>query len=523
MKNPAILIGSIILLFSSYSCQRPDVVANFKDMRQMTIYDYLNANKDKYSSFLAILQSGKLDKTLEAYNPHGTGYTLFLPDNNAIDNFIKNSNKYSSLSDLLKDSAYDYELCRYHVVNLAIKTNDFPFGALPDLTLSLDYLTVSFVVEPDTSYYLINNQARITKANIELSNGYIHVIADALNPVTYTSYGWLANHPGYSIFKAAVDITGLKDTININNKDLTKTNLPFTMLIEADSVYNRSGIFSLEDLEKLISPGNDNYTNKLNPLYNFVAYHILTGTRFLDNLFNVSTNYTTYSDVPLSINGIGIDIKINPGKENFDTIINQSDTTIINWVGFYYDVSNIVTQSGAIHFINHVLKQQIPSRFTQTYEFWEEPLLNQYRLVPGTYLIEDHSSLSVVSWYGADLNYVKLADIPGVNAIAWSNDYLLINGDFTLSYTIPAVVQGSYTVFLQADAANSTNALIEVYIDGVKLGRLVDLTSGGTAGSPFIAIQLGTIQFIRYEPHTIEVRSLIPGRFCWDYIQFQPA
>ena len=120
------------------------------------------------------------------------------------------------------------------------------------------------------------------------------------------------------------------------------------------------------------------------------------------------------------------------------------------------------------------------------------------------------------------MNYVKLADVAGVSSIAWSNDYIEITGDFIISYTIPALVQGNYTVFLQADAFNTTNALIEVYIDGTKLGRLVDLTAGGSSASPFIPIQLGTIEFLSYEKHTIQVRSLIPGRFCWDYIQFQP-
>lgn len=523
MRKPAIIFGLIALIFGSFSCQSPvDKVANFKDMREMTILDYINANKVKYSSFLSILQAGKLDGTLGAYNPKASGYTLFLPDNNAVDNFIKASNVYKSLADLLKDTAYCYQLSRYHVVNLAILTNDFPFGALPALTLSLDYLTVGFVVQQDTSYYLINNQAAITKQNIELSNGYIDVIGNTLIPITYTSYGWLSSHSGYSIFKSAVDITGLKDTININTKGIDNRAIPITMLIEADSVFNKRGIYTLEDLENFISPNNTNYSSRLNPLYNFVAYHILTGASFLDNLYNVSTNYTTYSDIPINIDGTGTDIKINPNKESFDTIVNKGDTTIINWVGFYYDVSNIVTQSGVIHFINHVLRQQPPSRAIETYEFREEPLFNQYRLVPGTYLIEDHSSLSTITWSGADLNYVKVADVAGVASIAWSNDYIQITGDFIVSYTIPALVQGNYTVFLQADAFNTSNALIEVYIDGTKLGRLVDLTAGGSSASPFIAIQLGTIEFLTYAPHIVQVRSLIPGRFCWDYVQFQP-
>jgi uncharacterized surface protein with fasciclin (FAS1) repeats len=523
MKKLVILLGFIAIILGNYSCNdKIDVVAKFKDMRQTTIRDYMLINKDKYSSFLSLLHKANLEGTLTAYNPHGVGYTLFLPDNNAIDKFIQESNRFKSLDDMMSDSGYVYDFCRYHVVNLAIKTNDFPFGALPALTLSKDYLTVSFVVQPDTSYYLINNTAVVTKQNIELSNGYIHVIGKALTPITNTTYGWFLLNPGYSIFKAAIDVTGLKDTLDLNSKEKAANSRSFTLLLEHDSVFNKRGIHSLSDLENLISPGNTNYTSKNNPLYNFVAYHVLKDSHFLDNLFGLSTNYDTYSDIPLNINGVGNDIKINLGKESFDTIIHQSDTTIINYVGFYYDQSNIVTQSGVIHFINQILRQHQPSRATQTFEFWEEPLFNTDRLLPGTYVIDDHASLNVVQWSGADLSFVKLPHQANIPDIAWSNDYVLINGDFVISYTIPALVQGSYTVYLQADAFSTTNAVIEIYIDGKKLGGLFDLSSGGSAAFPFYAFLMGTIEFRNYESHVVEVRSLIPGRFCWDYVQFVP-
>ena len=133
--------------------------ANFEDQEQMTIYDYIAANPDQYSDFMKILEKGGIDKTLSAYNPHGVGYTLFLPDNDAIQQFIDESDQFSTLDDLLNNAEYVSIISRYHAVNMSINSNDFPFGALPAQTLSYDYLTVSFVIETDTSYYKINNQA----------------------------------------------------------------------------------------------------------------------------------------------------------------------------------------------------------------------------------------------------------------------------------------------------------------------------------------------------------------------------
>jgi uncharacterized surface protein with fasciclin (FAS1) repeats len=522
MKKTGLIIGCLVVIFSNYSCEPKQIVPNFKDRKQMTIYDYIVAHKDQYSSFLSILEKGRLDKTLTAYNPNGIGYTLFLPDNEAIDQFIQESGQYASLNDLLNDTAYVYALSRYHVVDLGIDANDFPFGALPALTLSGDYLTVNFVIGTDSSYYLINNQAPVKEKNIELSNGFIHTIGRALIPITYTSYGWLVQHPGYSIFKEAVEATGLAATIDINIKEAPVGTRSFTMLIEHDSVFNKAGIYSLQDLEDIISPGNTDYTDVLNPLYNFVAYHILTDTKFLDDFADVSSNYSTYSDIPVGINGKGLDIMINKGKETFDTIVESGDTTYIDYIGFYYDESNILTQSGALHFIDRVLKQQSPSIAEQVFEFWEEPLLNSYRQeTAGTYLLEDTALLNYVKWSGADLSFVKTADL---TLNAWTHDYLYISGDFKISYTMPKLVQGNYTVYLAAEAYNTGNALIEVYLDGQKMGRLIDLpTAGGSAAYPFNAIELGTVNFLKYEAHTIEIRSLIPGKFSWDYVRFEPV
>jgi uncharacterized surface protein with fasciclin (FAS1) repeats len=520
--NKGIAIFSLFIgLTFLFSCNNKNSLnAGFEDMINMTIYDYIVEKKDTFSNFLAILEKGGLAKTLSAYNPNGIDYTLFLPTNKAVDKFISENKKYSSFNDLLKDEAFVKVLCRYHVVNMGIKTNDFPFGALPEYTLSGDQLTVGFIIDRDTSYYIINNQAAIIKPNVEVSNGYVHVIETMLTPVTYTTYGWLALNPGYSIFKAAVDATGLKDTLSINLKTDKRMLRPCTLLLEHDSIYNRRNIRSFQDLAKSISPNNTNYSNKTNLLYNYVAYHILEGGLFLDDFEGVATNYNTYSDIPLNINGLGIDIAINKGRQVFDIIIHANgDTTKIDYVGLLYDASNLITQSGSIHFANQIMRQQSPVRAIRNYEFWEETLFSELRREAGSYQIKDPSLLSRIKWKGADLFFVKSSD---PDEMAWSQDYLFLKGDFRISYTMPKIVQGKYTVFLGAHSNSQDNALVEIYIDGKKIGGLVDLTTGGTAANPYVRKNIGSVDFLRFEDHTIEIVSLIPGTFIWDYVRFEP-
>ncbi len=518
MKNLAVILSTFLVMLVIQSCKEERVQPNFEDVEKMSIYDYIINHQDEYSSFLSILEKGHLDKTLSAYNPDGLGYTLFLPNNDAVQRFIEESTSYGSLDEMLKDSAYVYALSRYHVVNLAIDANDFPFGALGEYTLSGDLLTVSFVVETDTAYYKINNQAPVIRQNIETSNGFIHLIGNTLIPVASTTYGWLTKNGDYSIFKEAIDQTGLTGLVNFNLKDPENTKIANTLLIESDSVYNREGIHSFADLALRISPDNQNYTSSTNPLYNYVGYHILTNAWFLDDFVGEATNYSTYSEIPLNINGEGIDIAINKGKQIFDSVIALGDTTIIDYITFYYDDSNVITQSGAIHFINRVMTQQQPTRANQNFEFYGEPLFDYLRPTTGTYLIEDTTAVNNLRWSGGDLLFVSKED---AETNAWGNDYIQISGDFIITYKIPKVVPGIYHIWMSANTYGSENAMISLSIDGVAV-KDFDLNIGTNATDTFDNnLDFGLLDIQTYTTHFIEIRSLIPGIFMWDNIRFE--
>ena len=68
------------------------------------------------------------------------------------------------------------------------------------------------------------------------------------------------------------------------------------------------------------------------------------------------------------------------------------------------------------------------------------------------------------------------------NHPAWGGDYLYMDGDFTITYEIPKIVQGIYTVYLRAETLDRDNALVEISVDGKKIGGLVDLSAGGNPG-----------------------------------------
>lgn len=73
------------------------------------------------------------------------------------------------------------------------------------------------------------------------------------------------------------------------------------------------------------------------------------------------------------------------------------------------------------------MQQVPPSRAIVTFDFSEEPILNEYRREPGSYLIEDTNLLSHIYWEGADLLFIEKGTEkrqPGVT-ITWKSMAIL--------------------------------------------------------------------------------------------------
>ncbi|MCK4922259.1 MAG: fasciclin domain-containing protein [Bacteroidales bacterium] len=507
------LIAAISIF--SFSCDT-SFEPSFVGEDAFTISQYIETNKEEYSMFWELLNITNLKNTLSMYNPHGNGYTLFMPSNEAFNNYISGNEKYSSFDELLNDLDFANVLIRYHIVNGNIETNDFPFGALPDTTATGDFLTIGFDSSGDTTVYKINNKAPVITSNIELLNGYIHVIGETLEPVAFSGYDWLFENDDFSILSEALTISGLKDTLGIfrNTRTGSLTKNYYTILAESDDVFSMKGINSIDDLiAEYGTPGLE-LTNLENEFYQFAAYHILEGSYFLDE-FDESSNYNTYANFPVKINA-GIEIKINPCSDTLDILIEDQDTTFLNYVRLDLIESNILTKNGAIHILLDILNLTNPGRTKRTFEFFEEPVIKELKGTPGEYEFTNPEEMEVLFWMGADrLKYVKSgSSIPTNN-----NDYIEIEGDFVIEYTIPAILPGLYEVELKTESSNNKNATIQIYVDGKRIGGNFDLKSGG---KPFDVFRVGSIEFLKYEEHTITVSSLMPGKLTWDFLRFTP-
>ncbi len=516
-KLAVVYVFSLLVLSLTYSCKKE--VLNFTTEEQfVSIAEFISSDTTRFSVFYKMMKEGRLTDALSSYNPNGNSYTLFLPTDSAFDSYIKQNKNYYNVDQLLADNAFIRVLVRYHVVNREFRTNDFPFGALPDTTLSGDNLTIGFSNDLDTTIYKVNNVAPVIRQNIEASNGYIHIISKVLEPIVYSSYDLLKLNPDYSIFTAALDTTRINDKMGIYTTNGSNRKNIYTLLVEPDSIYNKSGIYSIDDLISLIKPENSNFSREDNGLYQFVAYHILDGSYFLDNFEN-SKNYNTWASLPLRIDA-GFIIKINQGVANFDTIITGTDTSVINYIEPVYDESNILSKNGPIHVISEIMNLYKPNRAQAIFQFYEEPLINNVRSVPNTYLFT-LDNFTVLSWEGVkEISYIKSSS----TAEKSSNlDYIQINGDFVISYIIPKLLPGKYSVRLRTNAFNQQNAIIQIFIDNHQIGGNLNLTSGATSDNPYKEFVLGEYEFTTYASHIVRIQSLIPGNFIWDYIRFIPV
>ncbi len=530
---PLVIIAPLILGLWACGNDDPDENIFFNGDEYQNIMQYIDENPE-YDYFAQIVRSASMTDVLSSYNHHdgGSDYTLFLPDNEAVEAFIADSRNYNSIEVLLADSSYTRSIVQYHLVNAEIFSYEFPNGVLSDRTISNYFLTVVFRESGDSIVYAINDEAAVMLTNIDLSNGVVHTLDKMLTPVVYTSYDLLAMDPEFSIFTEMLDKVGLVEVLNDStyNEELGRDVYnEFTMFAESNTLYDDNGIKSFADLCEHISPGQTDYTSEDNPLNRYAKYHVLTQSLFLDEFY--TSVFNTYTDYPVSVDLEG-DVKFNVGTEVFDTLYENNDTILVDYLLLDIENSNKVSKSGAIHQLNHLLYPFSPALKTVEFEFYEENYVAQVKDVAGSYDIYDED-LDYIDLMGLEwLRYVKQSSdltIRKLNPVNSSypvteegdKDYVQYYGNVQLTYTMPKILPGTYTLQLVCKRGYSYNANIQTYLDDVKVGNIVDLTKAPKTSS-YYYIDLGTVRIGEADGHVLKIENVIPGMVNLAKIVLEP-
>jgi hypothetical protein len=323
------------------------------------------------------------------------------------------------------------------------------------------------------------------------------------------------------------------------------------MFVESNSVFEKENIYSLEDLKSNISPNNTNYYEEDNPLYQFLAYHVVPerisfsdltqSTSELDDESTELNRSTTYSyntmayyplqitideDMSLISDDCLEEVGINYGLAVYDTIVSSADegndTTLVDHISIIEDISNMATLSGVMHFIDYTMEVDTTiSPSTQTFQFRDDPNISYYYgyISDKTYYFyeEDLESFE----FEGDVAYIKYFWSEEDNG-ATNNDYISFSGgDFALTYRTTAIMQGDYTLRFKVKI-NSSYGFFDVSVDGVKIGNTVNIASKSENGYGFNTFEVGDVFLSGYNEHEITIESVTPCCIYWDFLQFAP-
>lgn len=450
-----LLVACLLGATFTGGCKKTPIVFGTSDVLNIT--GYLDAHPDSFSEFREMLTIAGCDGFLDAYG----NYTLFLPTNNAVDAYLKQTGK-SAVKDL--DPKKVTNIVRFHILNDSLYTISFTDGKLPSLTLYGQYLTTGATNSDGSSYITVNRQAHIIQSNIRAGNGVIHVIDHLLVPAEYTLAQLIENNPRYSIFTQALKATGLYDSLNIlpaNNPDsLTRWQ---TVIAESDSAFQAAGFQDYNALKRAFSNTGDPKSSD-DSLHLFMDYHILYGANYLADIVSASSFTTRAPSQVITSKEMNDSVLIN------DDVFNGVHEPGILLSRGYGDLSatNGVLQDATGHF---AIKVRVPFPV-----YWDVCKFPEIMNLPAYYGKQNYEfSLTNLPSFISD---------PGPSDIDYHVGTTFVNGDYLrlklgerrspwVELTTPLLVKGKYKVWICYRTAGKDN-FDQVSIDGVALPTVVN-------------------------------------------------
>ena len=269
-----------------------------------TVADYLLNRSEKYSHMITLLKRAELFSLLNTYGQ----YTLFLPDNDAIEIYLAEQDSIyqeykdtetpvwtgitSPLLEDLSDSMANV-ISRTHLVEARFLTSQFGEGALTKWNMNDRYLGISYRVSSEDYHIMINNSSAIVGSDNEVENGVVHIVDRVIDSSMEQLPELISKMPYFTIFTEALKATGFADSLRLimdpeYSAQSSSLRFPYpehkyykyTGFIEPDEVFRANGISNIEELrvfcEKWYGTENrDNPKSPNNALFKFVAYHFV--------------------------------------------------------------------------------------------------------------------------------------------------------------------------------------------------------------------------------------------------------
>jgi uncharacterized surface protein with fasciclin (FAS1) repeats len=522
-----------VAMITMFSCNDPYENSTYTAYDELPLASYLNTRPDDFSLWVALLQHTNLYNTFNL----STDYTCFVPNNQAMNEYLA-AKKVTSVTELdINESVY---LIKYHTLHgKVLKQSEFESGSIVWPTATDDRLSIEFREGGINAIYL-NKTSRIAELDLAVTNGIIHVIEKVLQPVTNTLYDWI-NADGYSIMKAAINLTGFQEslkTVGIESPDATgKMVLKryyYTLFAVSDKTYQSSGINNIDDLLAKLNASNQDYTQPSNPLFKYVAYHILSRISSYSDLalfpnLEISKNVNTLADKEL----INIYFYNNTIWINFDRVNNSGISFIEN---------DLACKNGVVHVVDHWMPISTPPATTVEWDianyadlaaickYFQSPTPNGGSNKYEREILENE--VSAYRWEAVPISrtgvvaYVNSRANDGILYYAKNYDHLRIttgSGGW-IEITSPVIVKGKYRITLQyiSEFKASNTGQMQLYLDGSKLGS--SFFTSNTSQAALKQVILSTsIEFDQTDTHTLRIVGIDGNALLLDYLKFEPT
>lgn len=278
------------------------------------------------STLVSILSLDGLSDLLAAASDDNAQLTVFAPSNAAFQGVV-DALGLSSIDEIPESVLED--IVRYHIVGAVAKSTDLQPTTYE--TLNGESVTV------DLSSGVKVDGANVTSADIEVSNGVVHIIDAVLLPSLYKSaLGTIVEVPlfrkDYSILTAALVKAELVETL--------LTAGPFTVFAPNNDAFEASGITSLDGLSK------EDLTPIL--LYHVVGDEVLSSGLPSDGVVSTLNNggfskfFLSYGD-NVFINGSSMITDVDISKSN--GVIHTIDRTLVPPTQSVVDIAVALSQA----------------------------------------------------------------------------------------------------------------------------------------------------------------------------------
>jgi len=331
MKSLRKHIGIAVLLLCATAMGLGSCKENIDDSDLYTftgemMIDHFVNHPDTFSNYLAILEkvhpSNRSESTMYELLKARGNYTCFAPTNEAVQSYLDSLFQAGLISSASVDEITD-SVAEAIVFNSIIDTGNstayastsfddpMPTNNMNDRPVRVTYgVSGSVNASGDTistTDIYINIASKVIEKDIQVENGYIHVIDHVISPSNATVGDLIQSTENTTFFGELLNATGWDQQMlsyrdyDYDDKDEAGTTykgssgnwegkypehryLKYTVFVETDSVFAANGITSIDDLKNYLKANayydanttyDDDYENEDNAVNQFVAYHIV--------------------------------------------------------------------------------------------------------------------------------------------------------------------------------------------------------------------------------------------------------